>query len=199
MDDGGSPLRNRQRIILLVLAALAFCPSAFCGQFVVFPKANALRSPDGRYEVRNDVAHHAPSDFSGMFNSLWLVEIATGRSRKLDDYVGVAAVAWSGNEYLAVTEYVGRRTSRALVLPLAHLDDAVVLDEPGLVRLVPSDLRPTLRENDHVFVEASRIEEGKLYLRVWGYGSHDIKGFHWHCEYGLENGKILCTEDHVAH
>jgi hypothetical protein len=145
------------------------------------------------------VAHHSPSDFSGMSNRLWLVEIATGRSRKLYDYVGVAAVAWSGNEFLAITEYVGKRTSRALVFPLAHLDDAVVLDEPALVHLVPSDLQPTLRENDHVFVEASRIEEGKLYLGVWGYGSHDTEGFRWHCEYALDNGKIVCTEDRVTH
>ena len=66
-----------------MLATLAFCPSAFCGQFVVFPKANALQSPDGRDEARNDVAHHATGDFTGMFNSLWLVEVATGQSRKL--------------------------------------------------------------------------------------------------------------------
>jgi hypothetical protein len=47
---------------------------------------------------------------------------------------------------LAITEYVGKRTSRALVFPLAHLDHVVVLDEPGLVQLVPPDLRSTLRE-----------------------------------------------------
>jgi hypothetical protein len=192
-------MQNQQRIILAVLVAVAFCPSAFCGQFVVFPKASVLQSPDGRFEVRNDVVHHSPSEFSGMFNSLWLVEIATGGSRKLYDYVGVAAVAWSGNEFLAITEYVGKRTSRAVVFRLAHPDDAVVLDEPGLALMVPSELRPTLRENDHVFVEASRIEEGKLYLRVWGYGSHDTNGFHWRCEYALEDGKIFCTVDRVSH
>ena len=190
-------MQNWQRILLLVLAVFAFRPAAFSGQFVVFPKANALQSPDGRYEVRNHAAHQSPTDLTGMFNSLWLVEVATGRSRKLYDYVGVAALAWSGNEFIAVTEYVGKRTSRALVFPLAHLDDPVVLDQPELVRLVPSDLRPTLRENDHVFVEASRIEEGKLYLRVWGYGSHDGQGFRWHCEYALDNGKTVCTVDRV--
>lgn len=191
-------MHNRQHIILLVLLALAFCPLAFCGQFFVFPKASALQSPDGRFEVRNDVTHHSPTEFTGTFNTLWLVEVATGRSRKLCDYVGVAAVAWSGNEFLAVTQYVGTRTSRALVFPMAHLDAPVVLDEPGLVQLVPSNLRPMLRENDHVFVEASRIEAGKLYLRVWGYGSHDAKGFRWHCEYSLGDGKTFCTEDRVT-
>lgn len=98
-----------------------------------------------------------------------------------------------------IAEYVRKRTSRALVFPMVHLDDPVVLDEPGLVRLVPSDLRATLRENDHVFVEASRVEKGKLYLSVWGYGAHDTKGFRWHCEYASEDGKILCTEDRVNH
>ena len=157
-----------------------------------------LQSPDGRYEVRNDVAHHAATEFTGMFNSLWLVEVATGRSRKLYDYVGLAAVAWLDDDFLAVTEYVGKKTSRALVFPLAHLDDPLLLDEPRLAHLVPSDLQPTLRENDHVFLEASRIQTGKLYLRVWGYGSHDAKGFRWQCEYALEGGKTVCTEDRVS-
>jgi hypothetical protein len=192
-------MKSRQPIILLVLAVLAFHPSAFSGQFVVFPKAKPLQSPDGRFEVRNDAAHHSPADFTGMFNSLWLIEVATGRSRKLYDYMGVAAVAWSGNDYLAVTEYVGKRTSRALVFPLAHLDDPVVLDEPGLVYLVTPDLRPKLRENDHVFLEASRIEGGKVYLRVWGYGAHDPNGFRLRCEYALEDGKTVCKDDRVPH
>jgi len=182
-------------MILLALAALAFSAPAFCGQFVVFPKANVLPSPDGRYEVRNDVAHHTATEFSGMFNSLWLVEVGTGRSRKLDDYVGVAAVAWLENDYVAVTEYVGKRTSRALVFPLAHLDDPLLVDEPRLAHLVPSELQSTLRENDHVFLEASRVEAGKLYLNVWGYGAHDAKGFRWKCEYALEDGKTSCVED----
>jgi hypothetical protein len=192
-------MQNRQRIVLLLLAVFAIRPSAFPSQFVVFPKATALQSPDGRYEVRNDAAHHSPTDFTGKFNNLWLVEVATGRSLKLYDYLGVAAVAWSGNEFLAVTDYVGKRTSRALVFPLAHLEDPVVLDEQALVHMVPADLRPMLRENDHDFLEASRIEGGKLYVRVWGYGLHDAKGFRWHCEYALENGNTHCTEDRIAH
>ena len=191
-------MRNRRRMFLLVLAGLAFSIPALSGQFVVFPKANVLQSPDGRYEVRNDVAHHAATEFTGMFNSLWLVEISTGRSRKLYDYVGVAAIAWLENDFVAVTEYVGTRTSRALVFPLAHLDDPLVLDEPRLSHLLPSDLQSTLRGNEHVFIEASRIEAGKLYFNVWGYGSHDAKGFRWRCEYALEGGKTMCTEDRTT-
>ena len=181
-----------QRTLIVVSAALILSATAFCSQFVVFPKANGLPSPDGRYEVRSENAHHASTEFTGMFNSLWLVEVATGQSRKLYDYIGVAAVAWSGNDFIAVTEYVGKRTSRIVVFPLAHLDEPVLLNETELVRLVPADLRQTLRDNNHVFVEASRIEAGKLYFRVWGYGARNTNGFGWQCEYTLEDAKTAC-------
>jgi hypothetical protein len=186
-----------------VMASLALlatcCHSAFASQFVVFPKANALPSPDGRFEVRSSAPHHASTDFSGTFNTLWLLETATGRSRMLCDYLGVAAVAWSTNDFLIVTQYVGKRTSRALVFSMAHLDSPILLDQPTMIGLVPLGLRPTLRENDHVFVEGVRVESTTLYLRVWGRGQHDPGGFRFHCEYDLREGTVAsCTEDHVS-
>jgi hypothetical protein len=60
--------------------------------------------------------------------------------------------------------------------------------------MVPINLRPQLRENDHVFVEASHVDGEKLTLRVWGYGKHDANGFRWHCEYVLIEGTISCDE-----
>jgi hypothetical protein len=169
------------------------------GQFVVFPKGGDLVSPDGRYVVRNAEREASQVDLDGTFHALWLVDQAAGRSRKLCDYVGVAAVAWSGNDFLVVTEYVGKKTSRARVFPAANPEDAVILDKATLTRLVPVDLRPALRGNDHVFVEASRVEAGKLYLRVWGYGEHDAHGFQWTCEYGLAEGSIICVERIASH
>jgi hypothetical protein len=73
-----------------------------------------------------------------------------------------------------------------------------MLDKSGLTRLVPADLRSTLRENDHVFVEAARVERDKLYLTVWGYGPHDSNGFRWHCEYSLREGTVSCSEERGA-
>jgi len=182
--------------MMAALATVAGCwSSAFAGQFVVFPKASVLASPDGHFEVRSAEPHRAPSEFTGTFNTLWLIEAATGRSRKLCDYLGVAAVAWSSNDYLVVTEYVGKRTSRALVFSIAHLEEPVMLDQPALIGLVPSDRKATLRENDHVFVEGVRAEPNKLYLRVWGVGQHDPAGFRWQCEYMLQEEKISCTDD----
>ncbi len=177
------------------VAAALWCVAAFATPFVVLPKAGQLMSPDGRLVVRNVEHEGAASDFIGTFHSLWLTELATGRSRKLCDYLGVAAVAWSSEGSLVVTEYVGKRTSRAWVFSAADLDDPVMLDKLTLTRLVPVELRPALRGNDHVFVEASGVEEDRLHLRVWGYGQHDANGFRWRCEYALRENAVSCVEE----
>jgi len=165
----------------------------------VFPKAGELVSPNGRLAVRNTDRTAATSDFDGTFHSLWLYELATGQSRKLCDYVGVAAVGWSGNESIIVTQYLGKKTSRALVFPVARIEDTIMLDKTTMTRMVPVELRPALRENDHVFVEGSRIEQGTLYLTVWGYGQHDANGFRWRCKYALREGTLTCTQERDAH
>jgi hypothetical protein len=69
-----------------------------------------------------------------------------------------------------------------------------VIDQPLLIGLVPVNLRPQLRENDHVFVEATQVEGETLSLRVWGYGKRDAKGFRWRCLYSLLGGAISCEE-----
>lgn len=174
-----------------IVALLAF--PAIAGPFVVFPEAGRLPSPDGRYLVRNTDRQAPASEFSGNFHSLWLTELPTNRSYKLCDYVGVAAVAWSGDNYLIITEYVGKKTSRALVFPAAQPENGVMMDAPTLLRLVPVELRPPLRENDHIFVEAARVENQKLDFGVWGYGQHDRNGFRWKCEYGLRDETTSCV------
>lgn len=184
--------------IVGVLVAAAFCIEGLAAPFVVFPKAAELASPDGRYSVRNAEREGSPSDFVGTFHSLWLIDVANGRPRKLCDYTGVAAVAWSGNQFIIVTQY-SRRTSRALVFPVANFDDPVMLDASTLIRLLSEERRPALRENDHVFVEASSVDENKLYLRVWGYGHHDANGFRWRCEYLLREGSVACGDSPAIH
>src|ERR1700687_4045306 len=107
---------RRLRIIFVLQIALVSLVSAevFASQFVVFPKASELVSPDGRFAVRSVDSQGSASDIVGTFRTLWLFELATGRSRKLCDYLGVASVAWSSNDWLLVTQYVGRGASRAL-------------------------------------------------------------------------------------
>jgi hypothetical protein len=188
------------RILLysnLLVASLTV--AAFASPFVVFPKASELISPDGHFAVRSVDTAGATSDFVGTFHSLWLFELATGRSRKLCDYLGVASAAWSTNGFLVVTQYVGKRTSRALVFSAVSAQDPVMIDKAALIQLVPVELRPPLRENDHVFVEGSHVEEDSLHLSVWGYGPHDPNGFRYHCEYTLREGSISCTQEHVSH
>lgn len=116
------------------------------------------------------------------------------------DYVGVAAAGWSSNnDWLVVTQYVGKRTSRALVFSAAMLEDPLMIDKATLTRLVPAELRPALRENDHIFIEGSRVEEETLYLAVWGYGQHDQNGFRWRCEYALRAGTVSCADERAPH
>src|SRR6202140_856207 len=157
------------RIILGLALPIALVslvgPEAYASQFVVFPKASELVSPDGRFAVRSIDSQGSASDIGRTFRALWLFERATGRSRKLCDYLGVASVAWSSNDWLVVTQYVGKRTSRALVLSATAVDDPVMIAKTTLTRLIRAELRPSLRENDHVFVEGSRVEHDTLYLR----------------------------------
>jgi hypothetical protein len=179
-------------VALLTIGSVA----THASPFVVFPKATELVSPDARFSVRSVDAAGAASDFVGTFHSLWLFELATGRSRKLCDYLGVASAAWSSNDYLIVTQYVGKRTSRTLVFSAVNAQEPVMLDKTALIQLVTTELRPALRENDHVFVEGSRVEQDSLHLSVWGYGPHDPNGFRLRCEYSLREGAISCIEEH---
>ncbi|HUO15113.1 MAG TPA: hypothetical protein VMX38_09010 [Verrucomicrobiae bacterium] len=183
-------LWTKLAVPLIVVAALADLSLA---QFVVFPKAEELVSPDKRFVVHNEDPEARASDFVGTFHSLWLTDLSTGRSHKLCDYMGPTAVAWSGDDFLVVTQYLGRKTSRAIVLSAAHPADALTLDQPLLTNLLPVELRPVLRENDHVFIEASKVEHQTLLLTVWGYGAHNPNGFHWRCTYALREGTASCA------
>jgi hypothetical protein len=180
--------------LLSVAVVLACGIVAQTAPFVVFPKAGQLSSPDGRYVVRN-LAREAPlSEIVGSFQSLILEDTASGRSRKLCDYLGVAAVAWMKSDFVIMTQYVSKRTSRALVFVADDSREPLVIDQPLLTKLVPVELRPHLRENDHVFVEASRVEKDTLMLSVWGYGKLDANGFRWHCEYSMSTAAISCED-----
>lgn len=182
----------------VVLVAALFCAETVAAPFAMFPKAGELASPDRRFIVRNVDREGSTSDFAGTFHALWLTDLATGRSRKLYDYVGLAAVAWTHDDFLIVTDYLGRSTSRALVFSAAREEDPVVLDKPSLILRLPVELRPALRENSHIFIEASRLEQNTLYFTVWGYGQHDANGFHWRCEFDLRGNAASCADQSNA-
>jgi hypothetical protein len=177
----------------VVVIAVAVAIPVHAAPFSMFPKAERLISPDGRFEVRDVTPQSSAGELVGAPHSLWLTELSTGRSRKLCDYLGLAAVAWSSNDFLVITQYPGRKTSRALVFAAASSEEPALLDAPGLIQMLPVELRPTLRENDHLFVEASRLEREIFFFRVWGYGKHDPNGFHWNCQYLLTDGHVSCT------
>ncbi|HTT18026.1 MAG TPA: hypothetical protein VMG82_03710 [Candidatus Sulfotelmatobacter sp.] len=186
-------MRLLRGVFFASLLAVCLVVPGYAEPFSVFPKAGRLLSPDGRFEVRDVAPESLAGELVGASHSLWLTELSSGRSRKLCDYLGLAAVAWSSNNFLVVTQYVSKKTSRALVFAATSSAEPVLLDGSGLIQMVSVELRPALRENDHVFVEASRLEEETFYFRVWGYGKHDLNGFRWNCRYSLAEGSVSCA------
>ncbi len=179
--------------LLFTCFAVVLCVQAKAAPFVIFPKAQQLASPDGHFIVRNVDAGGSASEFVGTFHSLWLTEVSTGASRKLCDYLGVAAVAWSDQKFLVVTQYVGKKTSRTLVFAARDPDKAALLDAPTLIQLVPTELRSSLRGNDHIFIEGSDVDGDTLHLTVWGYGAQDPNGFRWNCQYAMSDARVQCA------
>jgi len=185
-------MRFARPVLLSILLAGLVTMQAVSASLVVFPKAARLISPDRRLVVESKDRNGSSAQYVGTFHSLWLTEVATGRSRKLIDYIGLAAVAWSDNEYVVITEYVGRKTSRAMVFPVVEPREPVVLDVSSLIQMIAVEARDTLRGNDHVFIEAVRLQQETFVFRVWGYGQHDPDGFHWNCEYLMSQDKVSC-------
>ncbi|HUM04138.1 MAG TPA: hypothetical protein VLT90_01680 [Terriglobales bacterium] len=185
-------MRTRRLPSAVVLYLCALAP-AFAETFATFPDQKELPSPDNRYVIRSLDAGHAPSDFTGMFHSLIVEDRATGNVRRLCDYLHKISVAWSGGGIIA-TDYVSRRGSRALVFPVASENEAYIVDRMDLAGRVPWDIGASLRENDHVFVEAVRMEDRTLVLRAWGYGVHNPRGFHMACELKLDQGAASCRD-----
>ena len=65
-----------------------------------------------------------------------------------------------------------------------------MFNKPSLIQMIPAELRATLRENDHIFIEALRVEVETVHLRIWGYGPHDNKGFRWSCTYEMREARM---------
>ena len=177
-------------LFLLVLASMR----AMADPFAIFPDQKELRSPDGSFVIRNEELAGARSEFTGMFHALALQRVGGGESRTLYAYVGRVAVAWAGNNQIILTDYVSKRSSRAVLLSTDPNIDAVILDKVRLASLLDWSTGVHLRENEHVFVEAARLDGTDLALTVWGYGSRDPKGFRWDCRYDLNNGRASCRE-----
>jgi len=134
-----------------VVAILLVAPAG-AQRFSTFPDRSELRSPDGRFLIRSVDHAASPSDFSGLFRSLVVEEPRSGRSWALYNYVGRVAVAWSGNRFIIVTDYVSKRTSRALVFAIdSRVEpfsvEQVTRDKVQFSRLLPTEQkRPPLGE-----------------------------------------------------
>jgi hypothetical protein len=120
--------------------------------------------------------------------------ISDGSTRELYHYVSRVGVAWSGNNFIIVTDYVNKKTARALVFRIDRPDEYLVLDKTNLAARIPDERRIQLERNDHAFLEVSRMEGSMLTLRVWGYGAHDPQGFRFQCAYELDQGTTTCRD-----
>jgi len=67
--------------------------------------------------VRNVEREGPATEFVGVCHSLWLVEVAANRSSKLCNYLGVAAIAWSNNDFVVITEYVTKSNITRVNVP----------------------------------------------------------------------------------
>ena len=179
----------------LLLALVFTCHWIEAEQFAVFPERAELRSPNGQFVIRT-VEHAAVrGEFSGVFRSLVIEELATGSVHEIYKYVGRVGVAWSGDNFVIVTDYVSKKTARALVFRLDRPDEYVVIDKAHLLTQVHDERRAQLERNDHVYLEVARIEGNTLMLRVWGYGTQDPQGFRFQCAYDLNEGTASCREN----
>jgi len=177
-----------------VLCACLLMPVAVAEPFVTFPDQKELASPDRRYVLRSVDPPHDPSAFSSAFHSLVLEDRTTGRSWRLYDYLHKVSAAWSGDRIIA-TDYVSRRGARVLVFSVDPKADAYIVDRMALADRLPLPLGSQLQFNDHVFVEAARMDGTRLELRAWGYGAHDPGGFHMTCELDLALGTASCRDN----
>ena len=177
--------------IVLLFASTAL-PFAWAETFATFPNQKELPSADQRYVLRSVDPVKNATDFTGTFHSLVLDDRTTGQARRLFNYVHKIAVAWSGQRIVA-TDYFGGKGSRALVFSVDPKADGYLVDRDDLAGRVPA-IEPYLRHNDHVFIEAVRVEGSMFVMRVWGYGAHDRMGFRFHCALNLDRGTALCEE-----
>lgn len=184
------PIRSIRAWIILLFT----CSLAFAEQFAVFPDRKELRSPDGKHVIHSRDYVPGPYEFSGLFRSLILENTADGSSRELYHYIGRVGVAWSGNNFVIITDYVNKKTARALVFRIDRPDEYLVLDKTSLAARIPCERRVQLERNDHAFLEVSRIEGSVLTLRVWGYGPHDPQGFRFQCTYELDQETTTCRD-----
>jgi hypothetical protein len=185
---------NVRRILIWMVITLVSELAVWGEQFATFPEKRELPSPDGRYVIRNVDANPAPQQFSGVFHSLFLEERATGRSRKLCDYVRRVAVAWSAGNRIIVTDYTNQRNSRVLVFAADESFEPVVIDKRNLEATLPDSQRVYLSKNDHAFVEASSLQGDALVFRVWGYGAQNANGFRLICQYDLAQSTVSCGQ-----
>ena len=104
------------------------------------------------------------------------------------------STGWRDAARPLVTDYVNKKTARALVFRIDRPDEYLVLDKTNLAARIPDERRIQLERNDHAFLEVSRIEGSMLTLRVWGYGAPDPRGFRFQCAYELDQGTTTCRD-----
>jgi hypothetical protein len=159
-------MRTPLYYVAAILSLAMVFPRASAEQFTLFPERKELHSPDGRFVIRSVDHSAAANEFSGVFRTLVLEEVATGKVRKLYDYVGRVAVAWSDNDFIIVTDYVNKKTSRAMVFPADPARDVLALDKVQMSSLIPDEQSVHLQQRGSVERGGNSAEPEGVGLRA---------------------------------
>ncbi len=163
-------------------------------RFVSFPGSGAdLLSPDGRYIIRNENRDSSPRAFTGAFHTLFLDETARKSRRKLCDYIRHVQVAWTADSSrILVNDYYTSNSSRALVFSVEQSAESTIIDKNWLITALPAPQAERLRNNKHVYIQASGMNGDRLLFNVRGYGEGDPAGFRLNCEYAAVTHHAGC-------
>lgn len=155
-------------------------------QRVSFPgKASEVKSPNGRYTVRNtDDQNRTPAHLLTLIdNRNGVAIISYSYSRHVD-------VLWSPtSKAFVVNDYEGSETSRPLLFTEPWVDQPLDLRERLTDLLCQRGDAKSILGNHHVFVVAEKWRGGgEIVCRATGYGDVDRKGFKKVFVYKLRGG-----------
>jgi hypothetical protein len=156
---------------------------------------DGVASPDGKFLVRDFKDTADSSGFVRNQRSLVLEERASGQSWKLCDHMGQISVAWASENLLVVNDFFTARGARTLVFQADGKATHVLINANTLATLIPDEIATHLTANDHVFVQAYKLDGKLLGLRAWGFGALDPKGFKLVCDYNLDSGTAVCRSE----
>jgi hypothetical protein len=182
-------LRRASAFLVVLLAA----QPVWAQQFAVFPDRKELRSPGGRFVIRS-VEHCRKA-----LRAQRRVPIVDPGGYDNGDLARPLSLPWPcgrrpGANFIIVTDYASKRTSRALIFRIDQPNEYTIIDKPHLTAQLPAQFRPHFDGNDHVYLEG--VEDRRRYSDTPGVGVPNSRqaGFRSPCGYHLNERRASCGE-----